>query len=229
MFCVMGNPRSGSTALGEAIAVSTGKKQIIEPFNPSSHRWDDTFDEDDTLWHRLDKVKESSAGFFKTVTHYEDYTLKDSEYLINSCIYYCPMLFLVRDYTFDCTLSSMIAQYTGGWNIGLISQNYRKIVSELTIDVADFRSQYEYTSMMITQYKKIVKSNINLFNRRIYYEDLFEGEITDQTFRQIEAVTGPLDKRKFIEELGRHKINGPEILKSVKNYDDLTLDRKSVV
>ena len=224
MFCVMGNPRSGSTALGEAIAVSTGKKHIIEPFNPSVHLWEGGISKFYTFKERLEFIKKSNSGFFKTVTHYRDYWLSHSEELINTCINNFPVLFLIRDYTFDCTLSNMIAQHTGGWNIGLIPQNYKDIVSELTIDVAEFRSQYDYTSAMIVQYKQMAKANVNLFNRMVYYEDLFEGDISDKTFRQIEAVTGPLNKRKFIEELGRHKINGPEVLKSVKNYDDLTFE-----
>ena len=224
MFCVIGNPRSGSTALGEAIAVSTGKKQIIEPFNPSVHLWEGGISKFYTFKERLEWVKKSNAGFFKTVTHYKDYWLIHSEELINTCINNFPVLFLVRDCIFDCTLSNMIAQYTGGWNIKCMPEKYEEIVSNLTIDVAEFRSQYDHTSAMIIQYKKMSIDNVNLFNRMVYYEDLFEGEITDQTFRQIEAVTGPMDRRKFIEELGRHKINGPEVLKSVKNYNDLTFE-----
>jgi len=221
MFCVMANPRSGSTALSEAICAATGLKQMAEPFNPESYRWDDTFTGFETVKEKFDKIKKSNVDFFKTVTYYKWDTVKDSENLIRMCVGEFSTLFLIRSDFFSCTLSNIIAQKTGGWNIKMLPPEYKKVVSELEIDEEYFISQYEYTREMILVYRKLLESNINLFNRAVEHECLFGEEIYEQTFLQIEVVTGPLNRDDFRKELARHKINGAEVLQSVRNYEEL--------
>lgn len=221
-FCIIANARSGSTALAQAIRASSSLTYLSEPFNKDAHEWNKFFKKEDTFEERVAKVSQCSQDYFKTVTSYTG-KLEESKRLINYCHNKYPTLFLIRYDLFHCTLSSMFAYFSQVWNIDQKNKfdKYNEFISDLYITEKEFLSWYDSGKILLQYYDDFICDNSDLINPFIMYEDLFDGPIKDYVWDKIQTVTGELDKEKFVGELARHKINGPETYKLFKNYNEL--------
>jgi hypothetical protein len=222
-FGIIANPRSGSTALAEAIKYASGLKYLAEPFNKDAHIWCDIFYEGQTLMEKFDPVFNCDYDYFKTVSYYDGYTPSDSSFLVNCCSGELPTLYLYRNDPFHCTLSTIIADKLKIWNIQEKNQclDYEDKIRAINIEDSQFKYHLDCVIELNNRFLMHIFNHSDLLNPFIYYEDLFIGDISDWTYRKIELFTGPIDREKFMLELNNHKMNGPEIYSLISNYNEL--------
>jgi hypothetical protein len=226
-FIIFSLPRSGSTALRNALNCHPGVRCVSEPFNPQrfNGRFHNPVKDDKSLDECLDRIWAEWNGI-KHVCDWTGWPFVHNPQ-INARILARPgtrVLFLVRRNFLRRLLSWQLATEIGVWDCAKATAHSRLEQVQLKpMDSGWAREQVKQDRQAVENYSRVLAAH-NVPVLDIAYEDFFREDASDSySLEQVNTVLRflqcePIEAEVFRDKWKRHFNNGSDRFSSVGAY-----------